>query len=92
MTGADIVHQGGCGSLFNFDLSQLRFSPVQGLRLKLTGPSATRVMVQSSSDLLAWTNIVTFLDINQEVMFLDQAAAPFAHRFYRTMVPSTGPQ
>jgi hypothetical protein len=88
ITGVDVVHQGGCGGgPFNFDLSRLRYSSIHGYRLKLTGPSATRVTVQSSSDLLTWTNVITFMDINDEVDFFDQAAAPFAHQFYRTVTP-----
>jgi uncharacterized repeat protein (TIGR02543 family) len=85
LSGGDIIHQGGCGSPFTFDLTQLRYSRLDGLRFRLIGPSATTVNLQSSSDLLNWTSVTQFPDISLGIDFVDPTATNSVNRFYRAV-------
>ncbi|MBI2927553.1 MAG: CAP domain-containing protein [Verrucomicrobia bacterium] len=50
---------------------------------QVTGPSGAKVIVQFSSNLVAWTDVSTNTIVSGSASFLDQQAVGSARRFYR---------
>lgn len=58
-----------------------------GMQLTLTGGTGPTWRLQSSPDLITWSNLVTFTNIGISTQYLDSAAVNFPQRFYRTVSP-----